>query len=250
VVAGILAIAVTGGGAPRAVAGLRETPPNGLALTGSWQLDTAKSDDAAAVIDQARDALIDARPPAEASRGAGRWDHGEGGFPGGGGGGGMTRGTIGGAGLGGGGTFGRNADPDSSDPLAGGGDALDGPGARAAEAARNAVLRELEKNPETLVFRSVDHEVRVLADQDELACEAGPKVTMQDGLGDGERQCGWDGRAWVVETSRSRGGTRTDRYELSRDGKVLTYTTRVVGDRMPRIKLMRVYRRPPPPPPA
>ena len=143
--------------------------------------------------------------------------------------------------MAGSGSWGRNGNPESSDPLGGGSGAADGPETRAADAARNAVLRELEKNPETLVFRSVDREMRVLADQDELACDSGAKATLQDRLGDGERQCGWDGRAWVVETSRARGGTRTDRYELSRDGKVLTYTTRVVGDRMPRVKLTRVY---------
>ena len=101
-VASILFIALAAAGcAPPVFAALHETPPTGLALAGTWQLEPSKSDDAEAVIDRARDALIDARPMAEDSRGAGRWNHGEGGFPGGGGGGGMTRGGIGGAGLGG-----------------------------------------------------------------------------------------------------------------------------------------------------
>jgi hypothetical protein len=34
---------------------------------------------------------------------------------------------------------------------------------------------------------------------------------------------------------------RTDRYELSKDGKTLTYVTTASGDRIPKIKITRTY---------
>ncbi len=45
----------------------------------------------------------------------------------------------------------------------------------------------------------------------------------------------------MIETAYAHSYTRTDRYELSKDGKQLTYFTEVSGGRMPTIKLKRVY---------
>ena len=50
-----------------------------------------------------------------------------------------------------------------------------------------------------------------------------------------------DGRAWVVETTRGKNFKRTDRYELSKDGKTLTYVTTAAGTRLPKIKISRTY---------
>ena len=72
------------------------------------------------------------------------------------------------------------------------------------------------------------------------------KVAISDANGDGERNCGWDGRAWVIETARGKNFTRTDRYELSKDGKTLTYVTTATGSRMPKIKISRTYTLAPP----
>ncbi len=77
-------------------------------------------------------------------------------------------------------------------------------------------------------------------------CAAGVKVAISDANGDAERNCGWDGRAWVVETARGKNFTRTDRYELSKDGKTLTYVTTASGSRMPKIKISRTYTLAPP----
>lgn len=203
-------------------AGLRDSPPPGLDPAGLWRLDPAKSDAAEAVIDKAMDALIDNRASGLESR-SGR-PAGAGGFPSGGGG--MTRGSMGGGGLGGGGDFGHDSGLDPEP---------------AHDNTADEILRALEHNPQTLRFQAADHELKVFADDDEVACETGGVVTLSDRLGDGERQCGWQGRVWVIETTRSHAGTRIDRYEFSRDGRSLTYTTLLHGDALPRLKLTRVY---------
>jgi hypothetical protein len=223
-----------------AAAGLRDAPAPGVVLTGSWQLDPAKSDDAQAVIDKARDALIDDRANTGGLRGGGHFAGAEGAFPAGGGG--MTRGGMGGGGLGGGGSWGHNATPVADDAL-GGADSDAAAGGESRDRTGNAFLTELERNPQLLAFAATDREVKVVADGSEVGCEPGGSITVSDRLGEGERQCGWQGRAWVIETSRPRSGSRTDRYELSRDGRSLTYTTLVVGGPLPRIKLTRVYNR-------
>ena len=67
------------------------------------------------------------------------------------------------------------------------------------------------------------------------------KVAISDSAGAAERNCGWDGRAWVIETERGKTLKRTDRYELSKDGKTLTYETIASGQRIPKIKITRTY---------
>ncbi len=102
-------------------------------------------------------------------------------------------------------------------------------------------MSELETNPATLVVAVKEHALKILADGNSTECEAAGKVAISDSNGDSERQCGWDGRTWVIETAYAHSYTRTDRYELSKDGKQLTYFTEVSGGRMPTIKLKRVY---------
>jgi hypothetical protein len=212
-----------------------------VALAGSWQLDVARSDDAQAVIDKAREALIDDRANSGGLRGGGHFAGADGAFPAGGGG--MTRGVMGGGGLGGGGSWGHNATPAADDPLGGGGESDAAAGGAHRDGTGNALLEELARNPKVIAFAAVDREVKVLADDTELGCEPGGTITLSDRLGDGERQCGWQGRAWVIETSRTGTGTRTDRYEFSRDGRSVTWTTLIAGGPMPRIKLTRIYNR-------
>jgi hypothetical protein len=236
---GIAGVCLLGAGI--AAAGLRDAPAPGVALTGSWQLDPAKSDDAQAVIDKARDALIDSRANSGGLRGGGHFAGAEEAFPAGGGG--MTRGGMGGGGLGGGGSWGHNATPAADDPLGGGADSDAAAGGESRDRTGNAFLTELERNPQLLAFAAADREVKVVADESEIGCEPGGTITLSDRLGDGERQCGWQGRAWVIETTRPRSGSRIDRYEFSRNGRSVTYTTLVTGGQMPRIKLTRVYNR-------
>src|SRR5262245_17926698 len=80
-----------------ALAGLKEKPPQGVDLAGTWQLDPYRSDDPTAVLDQARGEM-------QEKGGGGGMRRGGGGGPGGGGaggGGGFPGGGGGGAGGGG-----------------------------------------------------------------------------------------------------------------------------------------------------
>jgi hypothetical protein len=106
---------------------------------------------------------------------------------------------------------------------------------------RNEFVGQLTKNPETLAFREVDRRVAVSEEKLETECAAGSKEPISDSFGDGERRCGWDGRAWVVETTRGKHFSRTDRFELSKDGKTLTYVTSASGAGMPNVKIRRIY---------
>jgi hypothetical protein len=232
----LLALVLAQGGAfPVAFGALRDRPPAGLVPEGVWRLDPTRSDDAEAVVDKARDALTDDR--ARGLDGGGRRGAGAGGYSGGG----MTRGGIGGAGLGGGGDFGHDAEVAQA----------------RLDRRDDALLGALGRNPQTLMIRAAERELAVSADEDEQSCEAGVRSALSDRLGDAERECGWQGSVWVVETTRPTLGTRTDRYDFSRDGRLLTYTTLLRGEGLPRLKLRRVYERasvapqrwPPPPPP-
>jgi hypothetical protein len=114
---------------------------------------------------------------------------------------------------------------------------------------RNEFVTQLTSNPDTLNFLQVNNHLKITADKLETDCAAGSKEPISDSFGDGERRCGWDGRAWVVETKRGRHFTRTDRYELSKDGKSLNYDTVATGSGMPKIRISRIYRVAPPAPP-
>src|SRR5262249_27984023 len=81
----------------------------------------------------------------------------------------------------------------------------------------------LRKNPQVLSFAEGQY-FTVTADGVDTQCQAGVKEPFSDSYSNGTRNCGWSGRAWVVETTRP-GFSRTDRYELSKNGTELTYTT-------------------------
>lgn len=211
-----------------AVAGLKEKPPKGVDLTGTWQIDPYRSDDPTAVIDQARSDMQD--KGSGGGRGGMRRGGG-GGFPGGGGGGGGGfPGGGGGFPGGGGGGFGRHH----------GGMGGSGSGSSGTESPRQ-MLNDLAANPDKLAFSTSEHTLKVIAGDANTECAAGVKVAISDASGDAERNCGWDGRAWVIETARGKNFTRTDRYEISKDGKTLTYVTTATGSRMPKIKISRTY---------
>jgi hypothetical protein len=103
------------------------------------------------------------------------------------------------------------------------------------------MLTDLAANPDKLAFALSEHTLKVSAGESSTECAAGVKVAISDSSGDAERNCGWDGRAWVIETVRGKALTRTDRYELSKDGKTLTYVTTATGTRLPKIKITRTY---------
>lgn len=214
-----------------AMAGLKEKPPKGVALTGLWRIDPYRSDDPDAVLAEAR---AEAEKSSERSGGGMRGNRRGGGFPGGGGGGGGFPGGGGGGSGGGwgrGGGHHRGGDSSSGSP--------DDPSSHAP--ARGQLLQELARNPATLDFSSTEHTLKITAEEANIECAAGVKVAISDSAGNGERNCGWDGRAWVIDTERGKLLKRTDRYELSKDGKTLTYTTTASGTRLSKIKITRTY---------
>jgi hypothetical protein len=257
-----------------ASAALKDKPPKDVTLHGTaWKIDQYSSDDPAEVIDKASKDDEAAEIAKRASgRDRGVFDDGrtsdDGPL-----GGGMGRrnddGSWGGTGgyrdrtgrridpndpmpmpdSSGGATWGRSGrsstdiDPtgqSSSATIAYGG----GPGG-----IRNEFVTQLTSNPDTLSFLQVNDHLKITADKLETDCAAGSKEPISDSFGDGERRCGWEGRAFVVETKRGRIFTRTDRYELSKDGKSLSYSTIATGRNMPKIRISRTYRVAPPAPP-
>jgi len=208
-----------------ATASLKENPPKGVALTGVWKLDPYRSDDPDAVLAQAR-------ADAEKSRsdsGGGGMRRGRGGYGGGGG----FPGGGGGYGRGGGHHRSSDSSGSSDDSTANSGTDHVSP--------RGQLMKDLAANPATLDFSTTEHTLKVSAEQNSVECAAGVKVAISDSAGAAERNCGWDGRAWVIETERGKTLKRTDRYEISKDGKTLTYVTTASGDRVPKIKITRTY---------
>jgi hypothetical protein len=220
--------------ATAALASLKEKPPKGVELNGVWRIDPYRSDDPDAVLAQARAEAAQG----DSGRGAGggmrrgRGGYG-GGFPGGGGG--FPGGGGGGWGHGGGGHH-RGGDSSGSSP-----DDSSDKATGEHVSPRGQLMKDLAANPATLDFSTTEHTLKISAEQASVECAAGVKVAISDSAGAAERNCGWDGRAWVIETERGKTLKRTDRYELSKDGKTLTYVTTASGDRLPKIKITRTY---------
>jgi hypothetical protein len=219
-------------------AGLKDKPPEGLKLAGTeWQLDPYNSDDGGEAIDRA--ARKAAEPSSSRAEGGGifgrddpigRREPGDtptnGQFP--------TDRNTGWPSRGG-----RSST--EIDPTGGGGSVTMQFGGR-----RGSIfLEKLRTNPEKLSFEG-NQSLTVTADGIETECEVGAKSPFSDSYGDGERTCGWNGRAWVVETKRGREFSRTDRYELSKDGRTLRYTTSASEEGFGRVTIARRYQIPVP----
>jgi hypothetical protein len=221
-------------------AGLKDKPPEGVKLAGTqWQLDPYHSDDAGEALDRAARKASQPDMP-RTTRGGVFGDDGSAGarFPGD-----PNRGFPSDRDRPGS----RWPSPDTSrggaeiDPTGGGGAVSMQWGGR-----RGSIfLESLRTNPEKLVFEG-NQSVTVSADGVDTECEAGTKEPFSDSYGDGERTCGWSGRAWVVETKRGRQFSRTDRYELSKDGRTLRYTTSASEEGAGRVTIERRYQIPVP----
>lgn len=220
-------------------AGLKDKPPEGLKLAGTeWQLDPYHSDDPSEAIDRA------ARKAQQENSGRR-----------------AEAGDI----FGGDDPLGRHrrpGDPIDSDrfpsdgnsrspwpdrnsadidPTGGGGTVTMQLGGRRGG---SIFLESLRSNPEKLTFSEGNQYMTVTEDGITTECEAGKKEPFSDSYGDGERTCGWNGRAWVVETKRGRQFSRTDRYELSKDGRTLRYNTTASEEGMGRVTIDRRYQLP------
>ena len=233
---------VLGGASTLALAGLKDKPPEGLTLAGvEWQLDPYNSDNPSEAIDRAaREAQR--QKTASANRPVFGDDDPFGRSS-------PTKDPVG--------SSRRNADPMNRGATAGGDW---GRGTTAADvdpignqtmsiqlgsSSRGSIFFEsLRKNPQKVTFNQGQRSVTVSEDGLETECEAGTKEPFSDSFGDGKRECGWNGRAWVVETTRQR-FRRTDRYELSKDGKTLKYTTTANEDEVGHVTISRRYQLPP-----
>jgi hypothetical protein len=107
--------------------------------------------------------------------------------------------------------------------------------------ASDEFLLALDPNPATLTIMDWGNRVSVSEDKLETDCYAGEVHPIADAFGDGDRQCGWRGRAWIIETNRVERFKRTDKFELSEDGKTLKYTSTAAGSKIPTIKVSRTY---------
>lgn len=217
-------------------AGLKDRSPEGVKLTGTWRLDPHRSDDPVEVMKRAERAEIEKRRRQieDRSRGAsdGPWgrDENEGSWPG------------------------RMPSdrPGRHEPFPGrtdGGVTIDPTGGSTGvswgsarrRTASDDFLLALDPNPETLTIVDSGGRVSVSEDKLETDCLAGEVSPIADTFGDGDRRCGWRGRAWVIETTRIERFKRADRFELSRDGQKLIYTSTASGSRIPTIKVSRTY---------
>jgi hypothetical protein len=206
--------------APYSAGRLKKEPSHVVALSGSWQLDPYRSDDAKAVLEQVKKDMENARQEQrKRDSGHSRARHG-GGFPGGD----RHRGRPDGA---------ENRDDSSKK-----------------ERSRNVdpdphrveqLLNDVVATPAQLTFKTVDKGLTISAGEGSLECVAGSSDSISDALGKAERECGWDGAAWVVETVRGKEIKRTDRYELSADGKELKFSTVASGEKLPKVEISRTY---------
>jgi hypothetical protein len=230
-------------------AGLKDKPPEGLKLAGTeWQLDPYNSDDPNEAIDRAARKAQQASVEPRGSTGGvfggddplgrhGSRDPMGGHYPGdpiGG-----SRGFPSDSGSHWPSGDGRNSA--DIDPTGAGGTVTMQMGGRVGG---SIFLESLRRNPEKLTFSEGNQSVTVTEDSLVTECEAGSKEPFSDSFSDGVRSCGWGGRAWVVETKRGKQFSRTDRYELSKDGRTLRYTTTASDEGIGRVTIERRYQLP------
>lgn len=228
-------------------------PPEGVKLSGTWRLDPQRSDDPAEVIQKAAaNAKADREREIEGRRSAcvdpwGREDNDTWGkplpptrmpgeercrrdpFP--------DRGRDD--------PFGRGRDGTTIDPTGSGGSVVFSKG-NANGNVRNEYLLQLDPSPDMLTILDSGSRVSVSENRLETDCSAGAAEPIADSFGDGERRCGWKGKAWIIETTRTKRFKRTDRFEMQKGGKTLLYTTTATGQQMPSIRISRIYEWVPP----
>lgn len=207
-------------------ASLKDKPPEGVKLSGAWKLDPYNSDDPVEAIKKAERAEMAKRQRDIEDRNRDQYDPWD---P-------MQRDRTGS----------RRRDPfperrDDGVTIGRGGDIDVSWGKTRTRSASDEFLLALDPNPATLTIMDWGNRVSVSEDKLETDCYAGEVHPIADAFGDGDRQCGWRGRAWVIETTRTERFKRTDRFELSKDGKQLKYTSTAAGSKIPTIKVARTY---------
>jgi len=219
-----------------ALAGLSDKPPEGVSLANTgWYIDPYRTDDPVEVIEKAteeprrrrdgmdRGVLSGSEDPwNRGARNDGPWSGGRGDAE-------DDRGSL---------PRGRTGTDVDIDPT---GTTQSASVQIGSMGKRSPFLDQLKKNPDKLSFTQVDQDLTISADGVNTTCGPGGKIPITDALGNAEMTCGWDGRAWVVETTRAEQLTRKDRYELSKDGKVLRWITTASGKGVPKVKIHRTY---------
>jgi hypothetical protein len=210
-------------------ASLKDKPPEGVKLSGNWKLDPYNSDDPVEQLKKAEKAEMAKRQREIEDRNRDMyeppWDP-------------SHRDRAG------------NRRHDPHDPFPDrrddgvtieGGSVDMSWGKTRSRSASDEFLLALDPNPATLTIMDWGNRVSVSEDKLETDCFAGEVHPIADAFGDGDRRCGWRGRAWVIETNRTERFKRTDRFELSEDGKQLKYTSTAAGSKIPTIKVSRTY---------
>lgn len=200
--------------------GLRTKPSSDVNFSGEWHLNTALSEDPAAM----------ERGGPGSGRGGGM---GGGRGPGGGGmGGGM--GGMGGGGMGGMGGRGPGGmgGPGGGSGGRGGGGKSGVPGAR-----------EFMDQPEKLVITQAPADLNLVADGTPTKLVYGEKVSESVGRGTAEREAGWKGNDFIVKRSIKDGPSATRTYSLTDEGRQLVVSTKVSGGRGPGREFVSIYER-------
>ena len=214
---------------------LATAPPKGVDLTGEWQLNPNLSDDPAKGTDQENSS------PGNMRHRGGRG----GGGPGGGSGGGLPPfGTPGG----GGGRGGWGGNDFVGGPSGGGGygGGAGGGGGRGG-GRRGGGFGNLLSAPDHMAIEQNGGKLRIQtksASGDLTTDEYtfGDKATVPFGRDTAERNVGWKGNVFVIDTKVKSGPSKEDDYALDDDGRLIM-TTQMSGGHMPKVELKRVYDR-------
>ncbi len=212
-----LALVLAGIATSLAMAGcarLATKAPPGVDLSGRWALNEALSDDPQAVMDAQRERM--------------RQRAGRAGPMGGGP---MSGGPMGRGGPMGGGRSGHGGVP------GGGGPSGNRPGAMGGGAMSQrmqlpmaAKQMDIQQSAQDLLIESENVSTRYVY---------GQKSAVSIPRGTADRQAGWKGKTFVVETKAPEGPSTVQRYALNPEGQLIV-TTEVSG-RGPSLKLQQVY---------
>lgn len=189
---------------------LSDETPKGVNLSGSWRLDVQRSDDAQAALANLRK-VLDAQKPLRggSARGPRRAD-------------------------------GNAAEEDRGDRLF---------RDLAMDAQREQRTRQMERytellrNPPRIDIEQGEDSINIVAGYDRLECVPGEVVSVTDSAGTGRRNCGWNGQALLIVQKGQRGSVQERRYEFGAGGAELIYTTTLNAEKLPEIKLRRIYHR-------
>jgi hypothetical protein len=216
-------------GVSLATAELKRTAPAKVDLTGLWKLNEEQSDDPHKTVARKReDSASGGYSRGGRRRGGATIDVGD--ILGG------IGGTIGGGTVGG--TVGRGG--------GGGGGQSDRPEGDPEPAKMKMPLDSFLATREEFEIKQQPDTVSVNTLEETSTCKTGAATKVKVPNGDQmDQRCGWDGGTWVTELKSEDGVTRTNRYELRKNGQQLVMVSEIKGGhtQLAGLKLKRVYDR-------